>query len=546
MGEGSLLEGATLGLGGLGLFLLGMTLMTEGLTALANDRLRDLLARSTRSPLSGVITGAISTATLQSSSATTVAAIGFVGAGLLTFPQALGIVFGANVGTSITGWLVVFVGFKLQLGQLALPLVLLGVLLRLFGHNRRAALGSAIAGFGLLFVGIGNMQVGMGAFSDVLTPDSFPPDTLPGRVALVLIGFALTVVTQSSSAALVMALTAVSLGNLSLAQAAAMAIGMNVGTTVTAVVATIGATVQARRTGLAHLVYNLFIGAGSFLILTPYLLLLDLLGPELRSSQPEIALVAFYSLCKLLGVIAVLPLTEQFAGLINRLVPERGNPLTRRLEGQLTETPELAVTAVQATVCDLVTVTFRWLAKELGGSGDDLTDRDQELADAIQATEQYLSRIHVDPDDESLFRREQASLHILDHLRRLQVRLRDADRIGSIREVDELREGREQLAATAAEIAEAPDQVDEATYESVHADYQKLKSDTKSFRSENIAWAAGGRHDAATAITRTDAARGLRRMGYHLWRTVRQLNRGYRESADSSGISDRTQWRGGS
>lgn len=542
MHEESLLSGTLLALGGLGLFLLGMSVMTEGLRTLADDRLRGLLARWTRSPLSGVITGTISTATLQSSTATTVAVIGFVGSGLMTFPQALGIVFGANLGTSITGWLVVLVGFKLKLGQVALPLVLAGVLMRIFGRRRRAAMGNAIAGFGLLFLGIANLQVGMDAFSDVVTPDAFPSDTLTGRMLLVLIGLAVTVVTQSSSAALAMAVTAVHVGNLSLPQAAAMAIGMNVGTTLTAVVATIGSTVQARRTGIAHLVYNLFIGGGSFLILTPYLKGIDWLAPTLGSSQPEIALVAFYSLCKLLGVIAVLPLTERFAALIEWLVPEQGNPLTRRLESQLTETPDVAISAVQATVEELVSVSFRRLAAALRGDGEDEgsvaeTEQDAATFDAIKATEQYLNRIQVDPDDEPLFRREQASIHILDHLVRLQVRLRNAERIRAIRQLETLQDNRERLAATATAIAATPHPIDDTTYEACRKDYHNLKSAAKSVRQVNIAQAASGHHDTGTAIALTDAARGLRRMGYHVWRIVRHLKQDYGEPTEDSSDS---------
>jgi len=148
-------------LGGLGLFLFGMVVMTDALRVLAGASIRDALMRFTRSPLSGAITGAASTAILQSSSATTVAAVGFVGAGLMGFNSALGIVFGANVGTTLTGWIVMGLGFKLDLGALMLPIVLVGTLLRLFGRGRIANAGLAAAGFGVIFVGIEQMQLGM-------------------------------------------------------------------------------------------------------------------------------------------------------------------------------------------------------------------------------------------------------------------------------------------------------------------------------------------------------------------------------------------------
>ena len=217
-----LIGGVLLGLGGLGLFLLGMVVLTDGLRALAGRALRLLLSRFTRSPLSGAMTGALTTAAVQSSSATTVAAVGFVGAGLLTFPQAFGIVLGANVGTTVTGWLVALIGFKLKLGTAALPIVLVGVLLRLFARGRAASAGFAIAGFGLIFVGISLMQEGVGGLAGIITPESFPDDTWVGRLILVLFGILFTLVTQSSSAGVAMALAAVNASAMTVQQAAAV------------------------------------------------------------------------------------------------------------------------------------------------------------------------------------------------------------------------------------------------------------------------------------------------------------------------------------
>ena len=131
--------------GGLGLFMLGMLILTEGLKGLAGNALRGWLASHTTSPTAGAISGALTTAVIQSSSATTVMAVGFVGAGLLTFPQSLGIIFGANIGTTITGWIVAVGGFKLDLGYVALPLLLIGTMLKMFAPGRWAHFGWALA-----------------------------------------------------------------------------------------------------------------------------------------------------------------------------------------------------------------------------------------------------------------------------------------------------------------------------------------------------------------------------------------------------------------
>ncbi|MBW2629925.1 MAG: Na/Pi symporter, partial [Deltaproteobacteria bacterium] len=228
LGDPDVIGGVLLCLGGLGLFLLGMVVLTEGLRALAGRALRRMLSRFTRSPLSGAMTGAVTTAVVQSSSATTVATVGFVGAGLLTFPQALGIVLGANVGTTVTGWLVALLGFKLELGTAALPIVLVGVLIRLLTGGRASSAGFAMAGFGLIFVGISLLQEGMGGFVGIITPDSFPGDTWSGRLLLVVLGIAFTLVTQSSSAGVAMALTAVNASAMTVQQAAAAVIGMDI------------------------------------------------------------------------------------------------------------------------------------------------------------------------------------------------------------------------------------------------------------------------------------------------------------------------------
>ncbi len=520
--------GILLALGGLGLFLLGMAVMTDGLKSLAQLRIRGLLAQSTRNPTRGAVTGAISTAIIQSSSATTVAAVGFVSAGLLSFPEALGIIFGANIGTTITGWMVALLGFKLRLGQAVLPLILVGVLMHLFGSGRIRSSGFAIAGFGLVFVGIATLQEGMQTFSDVVTPQSFPSDTIAGRTLLVLLGMAVTVVTQSSSAGVAMAITAVNTGNISLPQAAAMVIGMDVGTTATALLATIGGKVQARRTGAAHVVYNILTGIGAFALLTPYMWALDALLPTIRDSDAEIALVAFHSLFNLVGVVVVLPFTSRFASLIVRLVPERGNHLTSRLDPQLQQTPELAVAAVQATVCDLIAVVFQRLVAVLSGnSGEDV---DHEAVDeALRQTERYLKFVRVTPDQQGLYRRHQASYHILDHLRRLIIRVSEKERLNVVREIQEFSPYVDRLANMALQVTAAPLAIDATGSKRFRTEYRALKSREQSFRREAIARATEGETDADLVISQTDAARALRRASYHVWRIVRHLRAGFRD-----------------
>lgn len=408
-------------LGGLGLFLLGMMVMTDGLRGLAGDHLHRWLARFTNSPVSGAVTGAATTAVLQSSSATTVAAVGFVSAGLLTYVQALGVVFGANLGTTVTGWLVALLGLKLQIGQLVFPLILFGALLRLFARGRWRHTGFALAGFGLVFQGIAVLQAGMAAYQGLVTPADFPADDWGGRLQLVAIGIAITLVTQSSSAGVATALTAVYTGTISFPQAAALVIGMDVGTTITAVVATLGGSVDTRRTGYSHVVYNLLTAAGALLLLDIYAAVWHVAAPGALSTHAELALVGFHSLFNLLGVMLVLPFVAAFARLMHRLVPEPHDPVVDRLDDNLLRTPDLAldnvVQILSAESDALLTVVDRLLDGGRPGAA-----RLGLIALHLDAVHSFVDRIHLQAEQRAAWRRLTAAFHLLDHLQRLHER----------------------------------------------------------------------------------------------------------------------------
>ncbi len=417
--------------GGLGLFLLGMTVLTEGLRALAGRSLRRWLTRFTKTPVSGAITGAAVTALIQSSSATTVTAVGFVGAGLLTFPQALGIIYGANVGTTLTGWIVALVGFKLDLGSTALPLLLLGMLMRLFGGARLRHTGWALTGFSLLFIGIDAMQDGLGVLEGAVTPEDFPGDSVWGRLQLVAIGVAITLVTQSSSAGIATALVALGSGAISFPQAAAMVIGMDVGTTFTAFLATLGGTTAGRRTGYAHVIYNVLTGCMAFALLDLYV---DTVSPLLGAGSqgdPQVAVVAFHSTFNLLGVILVLPFAGAFARLIEWLVPERESNLVAGLDSMLLQDPDSATDAVAKAVSEAGRRSFRLLRFWIGrpeSSQEPIDDPAQELeemARGLDAIRAYIVQITFEEHDWDGRARLAHLLHALDHQSRLCSRLSD-------------------------------------------------------------------------------------------------------------------------
>ncbi len=409
--------------GGLGLFLLGMVIMTESLKKLAGNRIRSALFSFTRTPATGALTGAITTAIVQSSSATTVAAVGFVGAGLMTFSNALGIVFGANIGTTVTGWMVVVLGFKLSVGTLALPMILLGTLMRLFAKDRWANTGFAIAGFGLIFVGISTLQDAMVGIRDMIDFSQLPANNLLGQLQLLLLGLVFTVLTQSSSAGVALTLTALFTGLIQFNQAAALVIGMDVGTTSTSLIATIGSTVGAKRTGYSHVIYNLFTAVMALLLIAPYIQALEWMSASILEENAEIALVGFHTLFNTLGVILILPFTQPFSRLIKRVIPKNSIEHTQRLEPQLLQTPELALRAVQNTLIDLSKVLLSELHLLMRTEPPQhFYSNLQQLQEELDQTQVYLDRIHLTHSLGHLWKRLVYMIHTLDHLQRLHER----------------------------------------------------------------------------------------------------------------------------
>ncbi len=409
-------------LGGLGIFLLGMIVMTGALRELAGNAIRHALKKLTKSPLSGALTGATSTAILQSSSAITVAAVGFVGAGLMTFPQSLGIIFGANAGTTITGWLVVLLGFKLKLGTVILPIILMGAILKLFAKERIATIGFALAGFGLIFVGIDMLQQGMSGLEQVVTPEQFPADTWLGRLQLVLMGVVITLITQSSSAGVAVSLTALFAGAINFNQAAALVIGMDVGTTVTAAMASLGGSISSRRTGVSHVIYNVCTAIGALFLLSPYGLLWEYFAPGALMANAEVALVGFHTCFNLLGMIIVLPFTTKFAHLIEKIIKSEPLTYTENLDKALLREPSVALTAILTVVTNESSTLLKHVNAILTQDGEHKRINLLEMQTALDETHAYVDLIHLDKADNPQWQQLVEAIHILDHLQRLHER----------------------------------------------------------------------------------------------------------------------------
>jgi len=324
---------------GLGLFLFGMHQLEQALTQLAGRSFKKFLREYTAKPIRGVLAGAVSTAALQSSSVVSLIVLAFVGTGIISLASALGIVFGSNLGTTATGWIVATVGFKLDIEALALPLVAIGGLGVVWSAagTRRAGASHFVAGLGLMLMGLEFMKSGA-----LVATEMFDPGALAGYplIMFLLAGLLLTAIIQSSSATIMITLSALYAGAIPLESAAAIAIGADLGTTVTALLGSLAGSAAKKRVAVGVVLFNVVADTIAFLSLVP---LLKLITGVLAISDPLFALVAFHSTFNLIGIVIFLPLIPLLSRWLDRSFGEEETPLLRYIKTGDTAVPEAAL-----------------------------------------------------------------------------------------------------------------------------------------------------------------------------------------------------------
>jgi len=411
--------------GGGGLILLGMSMMTDGLKVAAGNALRRFLDSWTRSALRGVLAGTLITAVVQSSSAVTFATIGLVNAGLLSLSQAVWLIFGTNVGTTMTSWLVALVGVRIEVGAVALPLIGLGMAVRILARSqvRVAGGGLSVAGFGTFFLGIAVLQ---GAFADLGPQLANLPDGTDwvSVLSFVLLGFLLTLATQSSSAAIAVILTASAAGQVPLLLAGGAAIGANLGTTSTALLAVIGATAPAKRVAVAHVAFNLLAGLIA-LGLLPFLIAASkaiAAWVGMSDDTPGI-LALFHTMFNLIGLAVMVPFATRLIAVLSRLFvsphEEIGRP--HHLDPTVALVPALALKSLSLEADRMKALAFDLARRRLSGTIDS-RDRLRGLQEgiltlglAMQAFIGQVSRQPLPDDDvESLADIVRAIQHLQD------------------------------------------------------------------------------------------------------------------------------------
>jgi len=335
---------------GLGLFLFGMHQLEQALTQLAGRSFKKFLRQYTAKPVRGVVAGAVTTAALQSSSVVSLIVLAFVGTGIISLASALGIVFGSNLGTTATGWIVATIGFKLDIEALALPLITVGgfgVVWSAAG-TRRAGVSHFVVGLGLMLMGLEFMKSGA-----LIATTLFDPAALAGYplIVFLLAGLMLTAIIQSSSATIMITLSALYASAIPLEAAAAIAIGADLGTTITALLGALAGSAAKKRVAAAVILFNVVADTLAFVSLKP---LLAVVTGVFGISDPLFALVAFHSLFNLIGILIFLPGIPMLSRRLDRRFREDEMTLLRHIKAGDTAVAEAALENIRRETWRLI------------------------------------------------------------------------------------------------------------------------------------------------------------------------------------------------
>lgn len=403
-------------LGSLGVFLYGMKVMCEGIQRCAGDRMRKIMATMTHNRFAGVLTGLVTTGLLQSSSATTVMVVSFVNAGLLTLVESIGIIMGANLGTTLTAWIIATVG-KFSVAKVALPIIGIGLPLFFIGKDRFKSMGESLIGFGLLFFGLGLLKDSVPDVKGMLASDDM---SVVARAESVLhfikglggygygsllvflaLGVLLTLVVQSSSAAMAITVTLAMAGWIGFYESAAIVLGENIGTTVTAWLASLGANVHARRAARAHLLFNV-IGVCWMLLVFYWFAdwvqtIADVLPDSVRTAKHDtdigFDLAIFHSLFNLINICLLVGFVGPLAALVTRWVkepPPKGRRRFKFISQNMLDVGELNMPEAEEATRELAALT----SEMLEGYGKVFANPDRDLSAEVI----HLKKLEDDAD----------------------------------------------------------------------------------------------------------------------------------------------------
>ena len=400
-------------LGSLGLFLYGMTLMSEALQKVAGDKLRNILAAMTSNSVSRILTGLFITAVIQSSSATTVMVVSFVNAGLLSLVQSIGVIMGANIGTTFTAWLISLVGFKADIAVLAIPLIAFGFAFMMCKAKKKKSIGELIIGFSLLFLGLSSLKASVPdlqnspevlAFLQQWTSYGFG-----STLMFVLIGTILTIVLQSSSATMALTLVMCNNGWIPFEMGAAMVLGENIGTTITANIAASVANVSARRAAMGHSVFNVFGVLWCLILFHPFLGLVSKiimamgldnpLVPGASSNSVLYAISMVHTLFNICNTLILVWFTNQIATLVTKLIKGKKEEEVFRLQyiqGGMLSTAELSLNQAKEEIVHYADICRRQYVYAKNAINETDPEKFDTIYKKLEHYEQVTDRIELE------------------------------------------------------------------------------------------------------------------------------------------------------
>jgi len=366
---------------GVAIFLFGMLSLEEGFKAFTGGLLEKLLRKTTDGTFKSLSFGVISTTLMQSSSLVSVITISFLSAGLIGLTAGIGIIFGANLGTTTGAWLIAGLGMKVKISAYAMPMLVFGII-GVFQKSRNLkGIGYILAGLGFLFLGIHHMKEGFEAFRDTIDLTAFAVEGYAGILLFSLIGIAATVIMQSSHATLVIIITALAAQQITYENALALAIGANVGTTITAILGSMSSNVQGKRLAAAHLVFNLVTGLIAIVFIYQLAKGVDWISSSVGIADDDytLKLAVFHSVFNTIGIVVMLPFINLLANTLTNVMPEKlaAKEQPMYLSESAAELPDTAIEAVRKETLRLYDNAFSIIAHGLSLSRNDILSERQ-------------------------------------------------------------------------------------------------------------------------------------------------------------------------
>ncbi|HXK56261.1 MAG TPA: Na/Pi symporter, partial [Gammaproteobacteria bacterium] len=386
---------------GVAIFLFGMLSLEEGFRAFTGGLLERLLRRTTDNQWKSLTFGIVTTTLMQSSSLVSVITISFLGAGLITLAAGVGIIFGANLGTTTGAWLIAGLGMKVKISAYAMPMLVFGIVLVFQKSKALNGVGYILAGLGFLFLGIHYMKEGFQAFRETIDLTKFAVEGYTGVILFSLLGVAATVIMQSSHATLVIIITALAAGQITYENGLGLAIGANIGTTITAILGSLSSNVMGKRLAGAHLIFNAVTAVIAIALINQLMGIVDVIATAIgiASDNWTLKLAVFHTIFNTIGIIVMMPLTNQLVNFLMRVMPDKKLAIAepKFLNDSAIELPDTAIEAVRKETLHLYDNAFAIIAHGLNLHRHDILS-EKSLEEIVKKKESKVMPIDIDEE----------------------------------------------------------------------------------------------------------------------------------------------------